>query len=131
MRASVLKEPPIPLDPELYASPAPGLAAFSAWAKREGIGLLFVWNPIVDNSAYHDPRFAVFAERMRETYAAIGIQALGQPEDYLLNADEMLDTRHHATSIGRHRLSVTLLRQLCAAVGCPTEGGGTPGSSRS
>lgn len=93
--------------------PLPSISSFVQWAHANGVIIKYVWPPIVGRSAYAtDPRYSELFSTIRDTFEGLAVTVLGQPSDFFLGEDELLDTFYHANQRGRLRMSNQLARVL-------------------
>jgi hypothetical protein len=96
-----------------------GIAEFFAWAQANDVRVLRVWAPAVYHPEYEKEGFRAMFAATVDAYARRGIPTVGDFIDYMLPADMMFDTMHHADSNGRKLVSEQLARDLCAgAISC-------------
>ncbi|TYL85898.1 hypothetical protein [Bradyrhizobium cytisi] len=113
MRAAARSYPPIPALGLRSDMPLPSIRSFVQWARAHGITVKYVWPPMVRRRAYaSDPRYSELFDAIRSTFEGLGVQVLGQPSDFFLDEDELLDTFYHANRRGRFRMGHQLARVL-------------------
>lgn len=95
------------------------LVEFVAWAKQNNIRLLQAWPPTTFRPVYLTPYYAWYFEQYAETYRRLGFEVLGNPVNYFIPEEEMLDSMYHADVNGAARVSRALAADICNVVNCP------------
>jgi len=80
---------------------------------------MMAWPVTVANEDYWEEPYTGYFERHAETFRRLGFTVRGNPLDYLLPENEMLDSIYHADSVGAARASSVLARDICGIVHCP------------
>ncbi|MCS3926225.1 hypothetical protein M2175_001256 [Bradyrhizobium elkanii] len=113
MRAAARSYPPIPVLDLRSDWPLSSISSFVQWAHADGVTVKYVWPPMVGRSAYAtDPRYSELFSAIRGTFEGLAVPVLGQPSDFFLGEDELLDNFYHANQRGRLRMSNQLARVL-------------------
>jgi hypothetical protein len=115
MRELVRGSPPIAIhSTELSQS----IREFAVWAGRNDVRVLFSWPPTVARDVYNTGAYRQYFSAVLAKYAELGIAGLGDPDEFFLPAEEMLDTNYHANVAGQARASSALAMFLCSTVSC-------------
>jgi hypothetical protein len=117
MRAAARSYAPIPVLALRSDRPLPSISSFVQWAHANGVTVLYVWPPIVGRPAYtSDSRYSELFGTVRRTFEGLAVPTLGEPSDFFLGEDELLDTYYHANQRGRLRMSDQLARVLSTRI---------------
>jgi hypothetical protein len=107
----------MPTEPDV---PPDFLVEFAAWARQNNIRLLQAWPATTFRPVYHTASYRAYFDNYAEIYRRLGFQVLGNPLDYFVPEDEMLDSMYHADVNGAARISNALAVDLCKAIACPS-----------
>ena len=91
---------------------------FATWSRGNGVKVLFAWPPTVARDVYRTEAYRQYFGAIVAKYAELDIARLGDPEEFFLPPEDMLDSNYHANLAGQERASRALAVSLCGKVSC-------------
>ncbi len=87
---------------------------FVQWASENDVQVLMSWIPMAQNPKLdlEHPKAKASIQRISEFTSSLGLDFLGQPEDFVLDIELFYDTSHHTTAEGATERTKRLLPYL-------------------
>lgn len=87
---------------------------FSKWAAANDVQILMSWIPMARNPKLDldHPKAKASIQRITDFISSLGLQFLGQPEEFVLDIELFYDTSHHTTAEGATERTKRLLPHL-------------------
>jgi len=87
---------------------------FVSWAQTNDVKIFMSWLPMARNPKLDldHPKAKASIQRITDFTSSLGLEFLGQPEDFVMNIELFYDTSHHTTAEGATERTKRLLPHL-------------------